>query len=88
MASIFVTSSLPSTIGARFAIFMVYFNRAAFWHRTGAGADRAVRRREERPPREVQNRGQSYRRKLFPRDLLYGLLSCLAARICYPSITR
>ena len=35
MASIFVTSSLPSTIGARFAIFMVYFNRAAFWHRTG-----------------------------------------------------
>ena len=35
MASIFVTSSLPSTIGASFAIFTVYFNRAAFWHRTG-----------------------------------------------------
>ena len=34
MASIFVTSSLPSTIGARFAIFMVYFKRAEFWHRT------------------------------------------------------
>ena len=85
MASIFVTSSLPSTIGARFAIFMVYFNRAAFWHRTGS-----PRRKPRRPHRAARRALQSRRgngsagRPCRPRSARRDLRRCRRASAVGP----